>query len=313
MPKKILVWIVKVIFSLYIFLAVLLFLFDAFIQFRDNDKSLDQFFRARHIKHSINYYKSHGRNIRYINVGNENAQYTILFIHGAPSSISYFRDYLSDETLLTKAQLFAVDRPGYGYSGFGDPEPSIEKQAEIIRPILDSLHHINHPVIVVGVSYGTSVACRIAMNHPDLVDGLVLVAPALAPGEEKVPGIAHIIENPIFKWMIPRMFISANSEKLHHKKELEKMVPQWNKIHTPVIYLQGSEDGLVYPSNAIFAKEKLCEASCLSIKMIPHRGHLIAFSEQKLIGNSIYDMLNFSQNYYNSKKEKSQQATISSY
>ncbi|PWT99161.1 MAG: alpha/beta hydrolase [Bacteroidetes bacterium] len=313
MARKILIWITKGIVFLYLFLAVILFLFDAFIQFRDNDKDLDQYFRARHINHAISYYKSHGRTIRYITVGNEDAPYTILFIHGAPSSISYFRSYLADDYLLDKAQLFAVDRPGYGYSGFGNPEPSIEKQAEIIRPILDSLHHINHPVIIVGVSYGTSVACRLAMDHPDLVDGLVLVAPALAPGEEKVPGIAHVIENPLFKWMIPRMFISANAEKLNHKKELEKMVPRWSKIHVPVIYLQGSEDGLVYPSNAIFAKQKLCNTSCLSIKMIPGRGHLIAFSEQKLIGNSIYDMLNFSQNYYNDKKTKSQQAAISTY
>ena len=313
MVRKIPVVIVKIVLGAYLFLAVTLFLFDAFIQFRDSDKDLNQFFQEKKIRHSINYYTSHGRKTRYIAVGNENAPYTILFIHGAPSSISYFKNYLSDESLLDKAQLFAVDRPGYGYSGFGDPEPSIQTQADIIRPILDSLHRINHPVIVVGVSYGTSVACRLAMDHPSLVDGLVLVAPALAPGEEKVPGIAHIIENPLFKWMIPRMFISANAEKLSHKNELEKMLPDWSHIEAPVIYLQGAEDGLVYPTNSKFAREKLDHVSSLSIHMIPGRGHLIAFSEQRLIDKSISNMLYLSQAYYHTGKMKIQQAAFLTY
>ena len=301
--RKVLLGSIKIVMGAYLFLAVILFLFDAFIQFRDNDRELQNYFSGKKIKADINYYSSGGRRLRYIRIGNENARATILFIHGAPSSISYFKNYLSDPNLTSQAELFAVDRPGYGYSGFGDPQPSIEAQAEMIRPILDSLHHINHPVILVGVSYGTSVACRLAMDHPGLVDGLVLVAPALAPGEEKVPGIATTMESPVFKWMIPRMFISANAEKLSHEAELRKMLPGWKKIRVPVVYLQGAEDGLVYPSNAMFAKRELIHAACLDITMIPGKGHLIAFSEQGLIGKSIFEMLQVSSDYFLAKKE----------
>lgn len=294
-------------------MAVTLFLFDAFIQFRDNDKVLLRYFSKKNIEAKIRYYQSGGRKIRYISIGNPNASATVPFIHGAPSSISYFRNYLADSSLLKNAQLFAEDRPGYGYSGFGNPETSIQEQAEMIRPILDRLHHINHPVIVVGVSYGTSVACRLAMDHPGLVDGLALVAPALAPGEEKIPAIACTIENPLIKWMIPRMLISANSEKLSHKEELTKMLGGWNKIMVPVKYLQGAEDGLVYPSNAIFAKEKLTCAAYLDVQLIPGRGHPIAFSEQKLIGNSIHEMLELSHHFYPAKKQRKGQELVMTY
>ncbi len=303
----------RIICFSYLFVAVTLFLFDAFIQFRDNDKDLLRYFSKKNIEAKIHYYQSGGREIRYISIDNPNASATVLFIHGAPSSISYFKNYLADSSLLKNAQLFAVDRPGYGYSGFGKPEASIQKQAEIIRPILDSLHHINHPVILVGVSYGTSVACRLAMDHPGLVDGLVLVAPALAPGEEKIPAIAYTIENPLIKWMIPRMLISANAEKLSHRDELTKMLGGWNKIGVPVKYLQGAEDGLVYPSNAVFAKKKLTCTACLDVQLIPGRGHLIAFSEEKLIGNSIHEMLELSHHFYLVKKQKEQHELVMTY
>ena len=48
-----------------------------------------------------------------------------------------------------------------------------------------------------------------------------------------------MIENPAIRWFIPRLFKSANTEKVHHKKELEKMLPFWKNIKVPVIYVQG--------------------------------------------------------------------------
>ena len=289
-----------IIQTLLIFLILLfssLFLFDALVQFRDKDEVLMSYLKRKDIPASLGYYNSHGRTLRHLAVGNPAAPVTILFLHGAPSSMSYFKDYFSNDTLLGHAYMLAVDRPGYGYSGFGKPETSMELQAKMIRPILDSLHREKHPLIIVGVSYGTSIACRLAMDFPQLVDGLVLIAPSLAPGEEKIYKIAYPIEIPFFKWAIPRMFISANAEKLSHKKELEKMLPRWSEITVSVMYMQGENDGLLYPSNATFAKKKLVNASYLSIEMIPNRGHLIMYSERKRIKQRIIDMMELSTQY----------------
>jgi pimeloyl-ACP methyl ester carboxylesterase len=202
--------------------------------------------------------------------------------------------------------MLAVDRPGYGYSGLGKPETSMELQAKLIRPLLDSLHKLNHPVVVVGVSYGTSIACRLTIDYPELIDGLVLVAPSLAPGEEKIYAIAYPVQFSYLQWAIPRMLLSANAEKLSHRSELNKMLPHWSNIKVPVTYLQGANDKLIYPSNAKFARSHLTNAACLDIEMIPKRGHLIMFSEIKRIKHAIIGMIELSTAYYATRSKTSE-------
>ena len=280
----------RTVVGLFIFLIILLLVFDRLVQFRMDDKELLTWFHARHIEPQLNYYQAKGRKVRYITVG-DRPEASVLFIHGAPSSLSYWKTYLADSTLLSRATLYAVDRPGYGYSGLADPLPELSAQAGAIRPILDSLHKAHHPIIVVGVSYGSPIACRLAMDYPELVDGLVLVAPPLGPGQEKVFWFTYAVENPVVHWVVPRMLQTANQEKIHHKEELTKMLPLWGRIHVPVIYLQGEADGLVDTTNAGFAREHLINAPSLDIRMIPGRGHLIAFAEKDKIESAILQLL----------------------
>lgn len=281
---------IRFVLGVVIFLIVALLVGDRFVQFRMDDKELTHWFKARHIQAHIGYYEALGRKVRYIGVG-DNPEATILFIHGAPSSLSYWKAYLADSVLLSRATMYAVDRPGYGYSGLADPLPDIAAQAEIISKILDSLHRVNRPVIVVGVSYGSPIAARLTMDYPQLVDGLILMAPPLGPGREEYFWFTCPVESPLIHWIVPRMLQTANSEKVHHREELTKMLPLWGRIRVPVMYLQGTEDGLVDTSNETFAREHLKNAPSLNIQMIPGRGHLIAFDEKDRIVKTIVNMI----------------------
>jgi pimeloyl-ACP methyl ester carboxylesterase len=260
--------------------------FDHYVQFRKSDEELTRIFAERSIDASIRYYTTHGRSLRYISVGQDTLP-TLLMLHGSPGSMSYYSGRYADSTIRSTFKVFTVDRPGYGYSGFGDPEPSIQKQAEMIRPILDSLHHATHPIIVMGGSYGASIACRLAMDYPELVDGLVLTGPALGPGQEKMFWFTPLIETPAIRWFIPRIFKSANTEKMHHKKELEKMLPRWEGIKVPVVYLQGENDEIVDTSNASFARQHLVNAPFVDIQFIKNREHRLAQFEWPRIREGI--------------------------
>jgi pimeloyl-ACP methyl ester carboxylesterase len=280
----------RVFLGILIALIVFLLIFDRLVQFRMNDKEILTWFHNQKIEPRIGYFKAYGRTLRYMQVG-DNPDATVLFIHGAPSSMSYWKSYMSDSVLLSRATLYAVDRPGYGYSGLADPLPDIAKQAGAIKLIIDSLHKAHRPIIVVGVSYGAPIACRLIMDNPDLVDGLVLMAPPLGPGREKIFWFTYPVENPLVHWVVPRMLQTANTEKIHHKEELTRMLPLWDRIHVPVIYLQGQEDELVDTSNETFAREHLKNVPSLDIRMIPGRGHLIAFAEKDRIEKAILELL----------------------
>jgi pimeloyl-ACP methyl ester carboxylesterase len=265
------------------------FIFDHFYQFRKSDEELRQIFRDNHIPATLSYYTSNGRRLRYVSVGNDSLP-VLLFLHGSPGSMSYYSWRFKDPEIEGKFRIYAVDRPGYGYSGFGNPEPSIQKQSEMIRPLLDSLNRVRHPVIVVGGSYGSSIACRLAMDHPELVDGLVLTGPSLAPGQEKYFWFTPVIESPLIRWFIPRMLRSANTEKYYHKEELEKMLPLWKNIRVPVMYLQGAKDNIIDTSNATFARKALVNVPYLNIHFFPNREHRLAQFEWQAIKKSILEV-----------------------
>ena len=249
-----------------------------------------EIFAENHIPASIAYYETQGRKLRYASAGYDSAPATLLFLHGSPGSISYYGRRFKDSAMLEIFKIYAVDRPGYGYSGFGEPEPSIQKQAAMIRPVLDSIHKARHPVIIVGSSYGASVACRLAMDYPHLVDGLVLTGPSLGPGLEQYFWFTHIIESPAIRWFIPRLFRSANTEKVHHKKELEKMLPYWKNIRVPVVYLQGADDNIIDTSNASFARQQMVNVPYLDIQFIEGREHRLAQFEWPRFRKAIMDV-----------------------
>jgi len=268
--------ILKICGSLLLLFILACFVFDHYYQFRRSDRDLKHFYTANHIKANISYFQTQGRTLRYVSVGDENAKATLVFLHGSPGSMSFYSRRFADQEILDTFRIYAMDRPGYGYSGFGNPEPSVQKQSEMVRVLIDSIHHATHPVIVVGSSFGAAIACRLAMDHPDIVDGLVLTGPAIGPGLEKYFWFTHAIESPVIRWFIPRMFRSANTEKVNHKKELEKMLPYWKNIRVPVAYLQGEKDEIVDTANATFARSHLSNAPYLDIEFVKQRGHRLA-------------------------------------
>ncbi len=148
---------------------------DSCMQFRMSKSEIDTFFANKEKKGTLRTYTIGSyRKINYLAVGDNNLP-LVIFVHGSPGSLSAFIDFMADTNLLSRAQLISVDRPGFGYSNFGYAEPSLEKQSADLKPILEQ--HKNHrPIILVGHSLGGPVIARMAMDYPELIDGLVLVA-----------------------------------------------------------------------------------------------------------------------------------------
>jgi pimeloyl-ACP methyl ester carboxylesterase len=265
---------------------------DHYLQFRQTDQEIRRFFIVNHLTGKVGYYKVANRSIRFVSIGADTLP-TLFFIHGSPSSVSIYEPFFTDSALRDRFKMVAVDRPGYGGSGFGSPEPSIEKQVRLIWPLIRSLRNHQQPLIIVAGSYGTSVACRLLMDHPSTADALLLMGPSLAAGEEKTFWFADIMESPLVRWASPRLFRSANTEKLAHGQQLDSMLPLWPSIHVPVFYLQGEKDGLIYPANAAFARKHLTAVPYLSIQFLPGRPHFFIRTDHDVIVHTILSALHY--------------------
>jgi pimeloyl-ACP methyl ester carboxylesterase len=105
----------------------------------------------------------------------------VLLLHGAASNA---RELLAAfDGHMDGFRLIAPDRPGLGYSQRPKNAHSLKVQAAFIADILD--HYSKKPIVCVGHSWGSAVLLRLALDRPDLVQALVLVAPASHPWPSK--------------------------------------------------------------------------------------------------------------------------------
>ena len=257
--------------------------------FRMSAKELDSFFVSRKVEATQHRYKVGEREIHYVEAG-DSVKPLVLFVHGSPGSLSAFIDFLADSALLPEALLITADRPGFGYSNFGIGEPSLQKQAEALKPILEN-HPRNKPGILVGHSLGGPLIAKMAIDYPDLVDGLIIVAGSLDPElEPNETWFRAPLATPFLSWILPRSLRASNEEIYQLKPELEEMIPYWKEITCPVIVIHGTKDELVPYENVTFAKKMLTNAP-VEFVIIEGMNHFVPWSNPELIRNAVIKMV----------------------
>ena len=99
----------------------------------------------------------------------------VLMIHGASANSREFTASFAPE-LDGDYTVLMADRPGHGYSDRPEDSERLEVQAALMAEVLEA-YAPGRKAIVVGHSFGGAVALRLALDRPDLVEALVLLAP----------------------------------------------------------------------------------------------------------------------------------------
>lgn len=267
---------------------VLTVLLPQCVSIRMSDEKVAQYFAKQPVKPTFGQYRVGERTMHYASIGADTLP-MILFIHGSPGSWDAFIHFFTDSSLYRLARLVSVDRPGFGKSDLGKTERSLRVQAAAIAPLVRQNRARPKP-IVVGHSLGGPLAVRLAMDYPDAIGGLVLVAPSVSPDLEqkewyRVVGDAF----PIRYWLPVELRVS-NQEILPLKGELQQMLPLWKTIRVPVTVIQGNDDPLVPPANALFTQKMLTNAP-VTVQMIPGLNHFIPWKRPDLIHDAILQQM----------------------
>jgi pimeloyl-ACP methyl ester carboxylesterase len=99
---------------------------------------------------------------------------TIVLLHGFPSSSHMFRDLIPQ--LADKFHIIAPDYIGFGYSDAPDAEKfeyTFDNLAEHVEQLLFGVLGLEKFTIYVQ-DYGAPVGYRIASNHQDAIDGIIV-------------------------------------------------------------------------------------------------------------------------------------------
>lgn len=125
----------------------------------------------------------------------------IVCIHGLGAQLHQFRSTLFPE-LSRDFRVIALDRPGSGYSTRPlRASGRVTEQARIIARFIDELE-LERP-LVVAHSLGGAVALALALDHPNKISGLALLAPLTRHREAIPPQLAPLYVKPLLKrWLL---------------------------------------------------------------------------------------------------------------
>lgn len=99
----------------------------------------------------------------------------LVLLHGVGATTRYFRPLLRE--LEGRVPSAAVDLPGIGHSSSSRLPADIAGQADVVADWQRATGR--HPAVLVGNSMGSQTAIEVAVRHPTLVRGLVLIGPTI--------------------------------------------------------------------------------------------------------------------------------------
>ncbi len=113
--------------------------------------------------------------LRALHAGHDADRTPAVLVHGGGSDNSAISWFRALESLSRDREVWAIDLPGFGGSIDVPPVGGPRELAAVVALAMDALGV--DEAVVFGVSMGGDVALNVALDHPERVAGLVLIAP----------------------------------------------------------------------------------------------------------------------------------------
>lgn len=180
-----------------------------------------------------------------IDISPEFPRETLVFIHGFGGRAAQWQYQLDQLSLVNR--VIAMDLRGHGQS---DQPPSGYAMADIQSDLELILHTlgINRPVVLLGHSFGGAVAACFAVNHPERIKKLVLVASAVQYRLSPFYRAALRLPQSLLRIMDPLVRNQVYAPAPVLKAWYVDNLAAWNgeeiyrNIHVPTLVIRGYQD-----------------------------------------------------------------------
>lgn len=205
---------------------------------------------------------------------------TVIFVHGTPGSATAWMDY--NHNVPTGFRFVSIDRPGFGNSEPG-VVPKLEMQALALGALMKGQ---KTPVVLVGHSLGGPIIAQAAIDYPEQVGALVILAGSLDPALEKINPFQHV-----GKWwpvsrLLPRALYNANLEIFALEAELERLGRSLHLIEIPVLIVHGTQDHLVPYENVAYMEQMMTNAR-LDVVTLEGQNHFLPWNARETVDQAI--------------------------
>jgi pimeloyl-ACP methyl ester carboxylesterase len=249
---------------------------QSFMTFRKSDAEEKEEFAQSKVKLHTATLTKKGRPIHYALTGQDSLP-TLIFIHGSPGNWNAFSEYMKDPLLLKKFRMVSVDRPGFGYSDFGQAQ-HLDIQSTWISPLFTHLAN-GKPMFLAGHSLGGPLVIKLGADNPGVFSAFVVISGSIDPKEENPEKWRPWLFNTSLNYLVPGALRPANEELWYLKKDLVLLEKDFSKITCPVYFIHGAMDTWVPPENVAYGKNLLIHAPAVEITMIPGANHFIPWTK----------------------------------
>lgn len=256
------------------------------LRMRTSDSEAVAKFKSRGITLATRTLHIRGHDLHYVSVGADTMR-TIVFVHGSPGSWDAFEWYLLDSALRTRFRMISIDRPGFGYSDYGDAM-HLQQGCDIISSFLDCIKN-GKPLYLVGHSLGGSLVPVLAADNPDIVTGIVVLAGALDPATEPKEAWRGLFIKAPMRYLLPGAMLPSNDELLYFKTDVLKLKEKLARIRCRVYIIHAANDWIVDVGNVGYMKRTFTHAQ-VTDTIFPDGGHFIPWNHSAYIMKVLRDM-----------------------
>jgi pimeloyl-ACP methyl ester carboxylesterase len=173
--------------------------------------------------------------------------------------------------------MVSVDRPGFGYSDYGDAL-NFKGQGILLSAVLDSID--NHkPMALVGHSLGGPMVIKLAAENPALpIKNIIVLAGSVDPKQEEPEKWRGIVDKFPLRYFIPGAMRPSNDELKWFKKDVYTLADDFPKVTCNVILMHGDSDQLVPPPNALYSQAHLTHAKNVQLIWLKGENHFIPWT-----------------------------------
>jgi pimeloyl-ACP methyl ester carboxylesterase len=165
----------------------------------------------------------HGR-VFYKASGAENSGRPLVFIHGVGAGSSSFMWRKNFDELAKDFRVYALDLLGFGFS---DKPAGASYSADLyVELITDFIREVSgYPANVIASSLGAAYAIRVADEHPELIDSMILNGPAGSDTLNRRPGMAGaafygLLQSPVLGTSFYNVMASERSIRDYARENL---------------------------------------------------------------------------------------------
>jgi pimeloyl-ACP methyl ester carboxylesterase len=254
---------------------------------RWSDKKAYRIFKKKNTPVTIYDTLINQQHIHYAITGNDSLP-TLVFIHGSPGSWMNYATYMWDTTLLKKFRMVSIDRPGFGYSNFGEAL-HLQDQCNYILPVLQKIK-TQQPMILFGHSLGGPVVVQLAAMAPDMFYSIVVASGSIALAYEKKERWRTFMDRKPFYWLLPGAFGPSNTEIVFLKKDLIPLEAAFEKVRCPVHFIHGDKDTWVPIENVGFGISMLKNAQQITSDTIVGAKHMLPWKNEKKLKSLLLNL-----------------------